>query len=84
MTSEMVQLHPGTHVERWTIDKKLGQGGFGAVYKVSDSTGQYALKVEDAGSESQVCFYLFLLYNVLSYQVLVFENRGSHPHGMYQ
>lgn len=41
MAAELVQLNPGTQVERWTISKKLGEGGFGAVYKVSDPTGKF-------------------------------------------
>ena len=66
MANELVQLNPGTQVERWTIVKvsftpffttnslsfqKLGEGGFGAVYKVSDPTGEYALKVEGVNEQ---------------------------------
>lgn len=29
MADKLIQLQPGTRVERWTIDKKLGEGGFG-------------------------------------------------------
>jgi tau tubulin kinase len=45
MAQELVQLNPGTQVERWTIIKKLGEGGFGAVYKVSDATGTVFFQV---------------------------------------
>ncbi|CAD5225413.1 unnamed protein product [Bursaphelenchus okinawaensis] len=54
MAAELVQLQPGQQVERWTIVKKLGEGGFGAVYKVSDPTGEYALKTEGANEQIQV------------------------------
>lgn len=54
MAQELVQLTPGTRVERWTIFKKLGEGGFGAVYLCSDPTGSYALKVEGANEPIQV------------------------------
>jgi hypothetical protein len=37
----------------------LAEGGFGAVYKVSDSTRHYALKVE--GIDVQVGSFLFIL-----------------------
>jgi hypothetical protein len=29
MAQEIVQINPGTQVERWMIQKKLGEGGFG-------------------------------------------------------
>lgn len=54
MAAELVQIAPGTQVERWLITKKLGEGGFGAVYKCSDSTGEYALKVEGVNEQIQV------------------------------
>lgn len=34
MAQQLVQLNPGDQVDRWHIDKKLGEGGFGAVYMV--------------------------------------------------
>ncbi|RCN38027.1 hypothetical protein ANCCAN_16058, partial [Ancylostoma caninum] len=41
-------------IERWYVEKKLGEGGFGAVYRVRDQTGQYALKVEGVDEKVQV------------------------------
>ncbi|KAI6220907.1 Protein kinase domain-containing protein [Aphelenchoides fujianensis] len=52
--TEIVQLAEGTRVERWTIVKKLGEGGFGAVYRVTDGSGDFALKVEGVGEAIQV------------------------------
>uniref|UniRef100_A0A0R3S2L6 non-specific serine/threonine protein kinase n=1 Tax=Elaeophora elaphi TaxID=1147741 RepID=A0A0R3S2L6_9BILA len=54
MAQQLVQLNPGDQVDRWHIDKKLGEGGFGAVYLVSDPTGKYALKVEGVNEQIQV------------------------------
>ncbi|KAI1732570.1 protein kinase domain-containing protein [Ditylenchus destructor] len=51
---ELIQLEPGKKVTRWTIASKLGEGAFGAVYKVSDKTGDYALKVEGANEKIQL------------------------------
>ncbi|KAI6226534.1 hypothetical protein M3Y99_01277500 [Aphelenchoides fujianensis] len=66
MAAELVQLNPGTQVERWTIVKKLGEGGFGAVYKVSDPTGEYALKVEGVNEQIQVLKMEVFVLNELS------------------
>lgn len=54
MAAELVQLQPGQQVDQWTIVKKLGEGGFGAVYKVTNGSGEYALKVEGCNEQIQV------------------------------
>ncbi|CAD5211740.1 unnamed protein product [Bursaphelenchus okinawaensis] len=51
---EIIQLEPGTPVEKWEVVKKLGEGGFGAVYKVKDASDFYALKVEGVSEPIQV------------------------------
>ncbi|CAJ0932163.1 unnamed protein product, partial [Mesorhabditis belari] len=54
MAQELVQLQPRQKVDKWAIVRKLGEGGFGAVYKVSDPSGEYALKVEGVSEAIQV------------------------------
>uniref|UniRef100_A0A1I8ECF6 non-specific serine/threonine protein kinase n=1 Tax=Wuchereria bancrofti TaxID=6293 RepID=A0A1I8ECF6_WUCBA len=64
MAQQLVQLNPGDQVDRWHIDKKLGEGGFGAVYLVSDPTGKYALKVEGVNEQIQAFlqnFHCFMI-----------------------
>uniref|UniRef100_A0AC34Q050 Protein kinase domain-containing protein n=1 Tax=Panagrolaimus sp. JU765 TaxID=591449 RepID=A0AC34Q050_9BILA len=50
---DIVQLNKGEKLGCWKIEKKLGEGGFGAVYLVKDMSGQfgsgeYACKAEKA------------------------------------
>lgn len=36
MAQQVIQLHPGDQVDRWHVERKLGEGGFGAVYMVNN------------------------------------------------
>lgn len=58
----MIHLNPGQKVKQWVILKKLGQGGFGAVYKCCNKKGQYALKLEGINMSIQVNIYFYLIY----------------------
>uniref|UniRef100_A0AC35GLP8 Protein kinase domain-containing protein n=1 Tax=Panagrolaimus sp. PS1159 TaxID=55785 RepID=A0AC35GLP8_9BILA len=55
---DIVQLYKGDKVATWEIIKKLGEGGFGAVYLVKDANGkiagEYALKAEKASETTRV------------------------------
>ncbi|CAD5207055.1 unnamed protein product [Bursaphelenchus okinawaensis] len=53
---DLIQLDPGYKVEgNYTVVKKLGEGAFGAVYKVTDkSNALYALKVEGVAEQIQL------------------------------
>ncbi|VDN05356.1 unnamed protein product [Thelazia callipaeda] len=42
----IIRLQSGEKVNRWTVVGKLGEGGFGSVYKVSKGNELYALKTE--------------------------------------
>ncbi|WKX96777.1 hypothetical protein Q1695_012878 [Nippostrongylus brasiliensis] len=45
----IIQLDQGKVIDKYTVVKKLGEGSFGAVYKVEDLSGkQHALKAEPA------------------------------------
>ena len=105
MADQIVQLDAGKKVERWTIEKKLGEGwfifnlswknsikycfhhyrcfliviflriltidllflgAFGAVYRVTDKTGIYALKVEGANEPIQLLKMEVFVLNELS------------------
>uniref|UniRef100_A0AC35FQ63 Protein kinase domain-containing protein n=1 Tax=Panagrolaimus sp. PS1159 TaxID=55785 RepID=A0AC35FQ63_9BILA len=66
MADQLVQLDQGKKVKRWTIEKKLGEGAFGAVYKVSDKTGTYTLKVEGVNEPIQLLKMEVLVLNELS------------------
>ncbi|VDK38434.1 unnamed protein product [Gongylonema pulchrum] len=40
-------LRPGDVLGDWTVENKIGEGGFGAVYLVTDKNGkEYAMKTE--------------------------------------
>jgi tau tubulin kinase len=76
MGEQLPQLAPGHMLkETWRVVKKLGEGGFGAVYKMEHArTGeQYAMKVEGVREQIQV-----LKMEVLVLQSL--KERGSR-HG---
>lgn len=42
---EMIKLEIGSIMEGWKIEKKLGEGAFGVVYKCSKDGIFFALKV---------------------------------------
>ncbi|CAD5216087.1 unnamed protein product [Bursaphelenchus xylophilus] len=70
---EIVQLEPGKVIDKWEVVKKLGEGGFGAVYKVKDANDFYALKVEGINEPIQV---LKIEVNVLQ----ELNERGGRHH----
>lgn len=52
---DLIQLDVGKKVKKWRIDKKLGEGAFGAVYKCSNPKGDlFALKVEGKDEKIQL------------------------------
>ncbi|CAJ0586316.1 unnamed protein product, partial [Mesorhabditis spiculigera] len=52
---ELVLLEPGRKVNEWVIEKKLGEGAFGAVYRCNNGKGDlFALKVEGKNEAIQL------------------------------
>ncbi|KAK0420819.1 hypothetical protein QR680_014908 [Steinernema hermaphroditum] len=52
---ELIQLDVGRTVNGWKVQKKLGEGAFGAVYRVTNQANEdYALKVEGMKEEVQL------------------------------
>uniref|UniRef100_A0A1I8ECX3 Protein kinase domain-containing protein n=2 Tax=Wuchereria bancrofti TaxID=6293 RepID=A0A1I8ECX3_WUCBA len=44
--ADIIRLQSGEKIDQWTVVEKLGEGGFGSVYKVSRGNEIYALKTE--------------------------------------
>uniref|UniRef100_A0A0K0E7I2 non-specific serine/threonine protein kinase n=1 Tax=Strongyloides stercoralis TaxID=6248 RepID=A0A0K0E7I2_STRER len=71
-------------LEQWTVVKKLGEGGFGAVYKVTDGKDFYALKLEGLSENNQVLkmevYVLMALQNenVNNYHFCTIFDKGRY------
>ncbi|VDP33453.1 unnamed protein product [Heligmosomoides polygyrus] len=51
-SSGLIQLPRGKVIDKYTVVQKLGEGAFGAVYKVEDPNGKlYALKAESVNEK---------------------------------
>uniref|UniRef100_A0A7E5A0E7 non-specific serine/threonine protein kinase n=2 Tax=Panagrellus redivivus TaxID=6233 RepID=A0A7E5A0E7_PANRE len=70
---ELIQIEPGRLVNGWKIEKKLGEGAFGAVYKCSKNDKFYAFKVEGQAEKIQL-----LKMEVLVLLELTKFNAGTH------
>jgi tau tubulin kinase len=72
---EVPQLNNGQIILKYRIEKKLGEGGFGGVYKVTNTENNqlYALKVEGANEQIQL-----LKMDVAVLEALVAANANRH------
>ena len=59
----IIQLEIGEFFAGWKIDKKLGQGAFGVVFKCSKEGKHYALKV----SSNLILYKCWYLQRLLYY-----------------
>uniref|UniRef100_F1L9R3 Tau-tubulin kinase 1 n=1 Tax=Ascaris suum TaxID=6253 RepID=F1L9R3_ASCSU len=51
---ELVKLEIGEKIDQWVVEDKLGEGGFGSVYKVSRKKEIFALKTENLNETVKV------------------------------
>ncbi|KAH7728971.1 Protein kinase domain containing protein [Aphelenchoides avenae] len=86
---ELIQLEVGRVVEnKWKVEKKLGEGAFGAVYKVSKDGQLYALKVEGVNEQLQMLkMEVFVLTELsrlkLDRHFCQIEDKGQHANFNY-
>ncbi|MFH4974368.1 hypothetical protein AB6A40_001077 [Gnathostoma spinigerum] len=80
-------IGPGVMIKQWNVEKKLGEGGFGAVYRVSNGNHHYALKIESQVEEMQRLCMEVLVLNELTKgggrHFCRIEDKGHYGHFNY-
>lgn len=74
--ADIVRLQSGENVDQWTVVEKLGEGGFGSVYKVRKE--KFDVQFDDIHILNNIyhfpsSFFLLLANSLILTHIILFE-----------